>query len=151
MAVYLPSLMWLLNYLPSFLPFFIFCVLSLSCQFSVSLFLLSVGTVPYCPLHYALPPPTLNSFLSVPPSPESSLGKVLAPDPGPRHAFCCVILGRAQILELVCAVGRVTLSYFIYHKITNEKTSWKGWRAYVNVSLYNTLDYLYSSEDKLNL
>lgn len=137
----------------------LFTIISPFLYFLCSLIVLSVFCFSFPPecWHSSLLPPSLCTpsfyleLLSVPPSPESSLGKVLAPDPGPGQAFCCVILGRAQILELVCTVSRVTLSYFISHNITNEKTSWKGWRAYVNVSLYNTLVYLYSSEDKLNL
>lgn len=85
--------------------------------------LLSVGIVPYCLLPYVLPASTLSSFPPVPPNPEGSLGKVLAPDPGSGHAFSCVILGRVQILELGCAVGRVTLFFFVSSEITNEKTS----------------------------
>ena len=44
----------------------LFTIISPFLYFLCSLFLLSVGTVPYCLLHYALLPSTLNSFLSHP-------------------------------------------------------------------------------------
>lgn len=100
--------------------------------------LLSVGIIFFGPLPSALLPSALNSFPPVPPHPEGSLGELLAPDPD----FGAWSSG--------CAVNRMTPFFLMSGGITNEKTSWEGWSAYVNVSIYNTLNYLCSNKHKLN-
>lgn len=113
-AVCLPYLIWLLNYLPSFLPFSVSFSLSSQCSGSLFFFcLLSVCTIFYCLLPSALLPSALSSFLPVSPHPEGNLGEVMATDPdfGARSSGC--------------AVDRMTPFFLMSSDITNEKTSWE--------------------------
>lgn len=151
-AVCLPSLPRLLSQSPSFPRGCVsFPLLVLRCSGSLSF--LSVDTAPYYPFPYTLPPSTLNSPLPVPPYPESNLGMVLPLTqmgrgrPGlwsylllcdARHAPDCGAWFSG------CVVGRMTSFFLNSGEIINEKTSWKVWSAYINVSIYNDLNYLCS-------
>lgn len=107
----------------------------------------------YYPFPYTLPPSTLNSPLPVPPYPESNLGMVLPLTqmgrgrPGPWSYLLLCDARHAPDYEAWfsgCVVGRMTFFFLNSGEIINEKTSWKVWSAYINVSIYNNLNYLCS-------
>lgn len=137
-AVYLPFPTCLLSYVPPFLPFTVSCsliVLSVLCFFP---FLQGVDIVPSCT-------PSSSSSLPVPPHPEGSLRTVLAPDPdGKLWTWAVVMISpicHQGGSSFWCALGRMNRFFLTVSEINHEKTSPKGWSAYINVGISIMLNY----------
>lgn len=138
----------------------LFLVLSLSCQCSGSLFSWVLAQFPAAPflVHSRLLPWALLHMSH--PILEAAWEKFWLQTqigscwPGPCSCFLMCDTGQGPDFgawSSVYAVGRMTLFFLISSEIINEKTSWKDWSAYVNVSIYSTMNYLYSNKDKVNL